>query len=47
MAQVELDLPGGKRDSGWQTAIHWRITNRSSRPLSLWPRGGSTLSLAY
>ena len=25
-AQGELDLPGGKRDAGWQTAMHWRIT---------------------
>jgi hypothetical protein len=30
---------------GRQTTIHWRITNRSSRPLGLWPRGGSTPSL--
>jgi hypothetical protein len=31
MEQVELDLPGGKRDSGWQTTAHWRITNRSTQ----------------
>lgn len=38
--------PGGKRNSILRKTVHWRITNRSSRPLGLWPRGGSTPSLA-
>jgi dihydrofolate reductase len=30
--QVELDMPDGKRGTGWQTVIHWRKTNHSSYP---------------